>query len=183
MKRFLATVLLGLMAIPSIHAAGLQWQTPVQAPALAFKDETGAELLLERYRGRPVLINLWATWCAPCVEEMPSLQRLQRFMGERLKVVPISFDVGPNTVAQMYYRLNLTSFPILVGDQNDIGTRLGATSLPMSYLLDGTGKIHAVAMGALDWADPMLLNSIEEWMAKQPAAKGHEAMPINDVRF
>lgn len=183
MKRFLATILLGLMAVPSIHAAGLTWQTPVQAPALTFKDDKGSELLLEHYRGRPVLLNLWATWCAPCVEEMPSLQRLQRRMGNKLTVVPLSFDSGPNTVAQMFYRQNLTAFPILIGDQYDVSVRLGATSLPMTYLIDTQGKIHAVAMGALDWMDPLLVNRLDEWLAKQPAPSGTDGLPISDVTF
>jgi thiol-disulfide isomerase/thioredoxin len=193
MKLLLTTLLALCMcsAVAPLHAAGsaappLQWVTPSPAPALVFKDASGLEKLLETYRGTPVLLNLWATWCAPCVQEMPSLNRLQQLLGSAVKVVPLSFDAGPNTVAQMYFRLGLTDLPIYLADQQATSIKLGTTQLPMSYLLDRDGRIVAVADGALDWTAPDVLAGMQRFMAlvgPPPSPSVPPPLPVRDVVF
>ncbi|HEX4568793.1 MAG TPA: TlpA family protein disulfide reductase, partial [Dongiaceae bacterium] len=77
---------------------------PLPAPGDAFKDSAGKELHLADFRGKLVLLNVWATWCAPCRAEMPSLDRLQAKLGdEGLLVLPLSLDRGGGPVVAVYY--------------------------------------------------------------------------------
>ncbi|MGK0266611.1 MAG: thiol-disulfide isomerase/thioredoxin, partial [Maricaulis sp.] len=83
-------------------------------PALAFTDAEGAEHRLSDYRGKVILVNLWATWCGPCVEEMPALNRLQQqFGGESFDVVTISFDRSFEPISEFFEREQIDALPEL----------------------------------------------------------------------
>ena len=108
------------------------------------------------YKGKARLINFWATWCAPCVKEMPSLDRLQAAMGkDKFVVLPISLD-GPSKpkVAPFYKRQELTNLGIYYDKGKKAMSVLGVSVLPTSILVDPAGRELGRIEGDADWDKP-----------------------------
>lgn len=128
---------------------------PAAAPAAPFHDASGRLIDLSRFRGKVVLLNLWATWCAPCVHEMPALDRLAGAMAhEAVAVVPVALDDGGVETAAAFYRerglrnlgLYLDAGRGLVGD-----AAFPLYALPISYVIDRDGRVAGYMPGAADW--------------------------------
>jgi peroxiredoxin len=125
------------------------------APPLRLATLPGEEVDRESYRGRVVLVNFWATWCPPCVEEMPSLERLYRTLGpEGLVVLGVSVDEDGGALQDFVQRARVT-FPIL----RDPGGRKAAaawrtTGWPETFVIDGTGRIVRKIVGPARWDTP-----------------------------
>jgi peroxiredoxin len=128
------------------------------APPLRLDALQGGEVDRESYRGRLVLVNFWATWCPPCVEEMPSLQRLHQALGpEGLVVLGVSVDEQGGALQDFVKRAGVT-FPIL----RDPGGRKAATAWrttgwPETFVLDGRGRIVRKIVGPARWDTPEAL--------------------------
>jgi thiol-disulfide isomerase/thioredoxin len=118
---------------------------------LAFADGDGAGVRLSDFRGRPVVLNLWATWCAPCVEEMPSLDRLQRdFPG--VAVVAISLDkAGPAKVRAFFKDQDLQHLRVYSDPKMTSMRQLGVLGLPATLLIGADGREVGSLSGAVDW--------------------------------
>jgi len=129
---------------------------PVTVPAVAFIDAAGKRHMLAEFRGRYVLLNLWATWCAPCVKELPALAQLGRAVSQdQLSVVAV--NVGRSTMAETAQFLKDHHAGSLApyADSNIALMRaFGAFGLPMTVLIDPQGREVARALGAADWAAP-----------------------------
>jgi thiol-disulfide isomerase/thioredoxin len=123
---------------------------PVPAPLGSFVDRAGGRHALGEFHGRYVLFNLWATWCGPCVNELPSLARLAKF-APGLKVIAVDWHEKPAAVDAFLKSHNAGSLPTLVDDSGAIMRGLGAYGLPVTVLIDPDGKIIARAMGPADW--------------------------------
>lgn len=109
---------------------------------------------LADYRGKPLLINVWASWCGPCREEMGSLQRLsQRFGGREFVVIGISTDDYPDK-AKAFLARSKTSFPNYIDRDLALERMLGADRLPLTLLVDRQGKLLARYYGAREWDSP-----------------------------
>ena len=145
---------------PSPQARNLgQWQpatTRGEPVALDFVDGAGASRSLAEWRGRVVLVNLWATWCAPCVEEMPALDRIAaRLGGPDFDVVAISVDrQGAAVVAPFLGKLGLTRLAPYLDPSNAAVRVLGAPGLPVSVVLDREGRELGRVLGAAEWDSP-----------------------------
>ena len=112
---------------------------PVQ-PALTFAGPDG-EVTLADYRGRVVLVNAWATWCPPCVAEMPSLDRLEQMRGGAdFAVVPVSLDRTMEEAQTWYARNGIEVLPVIHDGSFAINTRLRLPGLPTSILYDRNGR-------------------------------------------
>tara|TARA_R110000868_G_scaffold177224_3_gene415576 strand:+ start:16392 stop:16976 length:585 start_codon:yes stop_codon:yes gene_type:complete len=121
-------------------------------PALAFTDPEGGEHRLSDYRGKVILVNLWATWCGPCVEEMPALNRLQQeFGGDQFDVVTISFDRSFEPIAEFFEREGIDSLPSLRDASFSSLNLVGALGLPLSVLYDGHGREIGRMPAPADW--------------------------------
>jgi thiol-disulfide isomerase/thioredoxin len=128
-------------------------------PATRFVDLKGEELDLGRYKGKVLLVNFWATWCAPCVREMPSLDRLQAALGgEGLVVLPLSLD-GPTKprVEPFYQAQKLINLPILFDEKNVTFGRFGIGVLPTSIVIGRDGKEVGRLEGSAEWDAPEAL--------------------------
>lgn len=135
------------------------WQpaTMPGAPlALDFVDGDGAARSLGEWRGRVVLINLWATWCAPCIEEMPSLDRIAaRLGGPGFDVVAIAVDrQGATVVRPFMEKLGLARLQLYLDPTNGVVRALGAPGLPVSVVLDREGRELGRVLGAAEWDSP-----------------------------
>lgn len=133
-------------------AAGAQARSPQalvnkQAPALVRRDLNGQPLSLARLRGKVVLLNFWASWCGPCLTEMPEFMAWQRqFAGQGLQVVGISMDDHAAAARKLANKLKV-DYPIAMGDP-ELGRRFGGVlGLPLSFVIDRKGKVRAVYQG------------------------------------
>ncbi len=125
---------------------------PTAAPAFTVPGLTGGRIALRDLRGKAVFLNFWATWCPPCKQEMPSMERLYRRYKDRgFTVFAVSIDTADAaTVARFVKKLSLT-FPIGLDPKMDVANRYTVRALPSSFLLDRNGTMVAVAMGPREW--------------------------------
>lgn len=137
-------------------------------PGQALQDANGQTTSLAAYRGQVVLVNLWATWCAPCVEEMPTLGALQRqFEGRGFQVVPVSIDEAAKAddAKEMLARLSENALPFLIDPSRGIAFEARAAGVPMSILYDRSGAEIARLGGSADWNAPEAIALIEAALA------------------
>ncbi|MEW6688023.1 MAG: TlpA disulfide reductase family protein [Pseudomonadota bacterium] len=139
-------------------------------PDLRFTDGAGAPRALSDFRGRVVLLNLWATWCTPCREEMPALDRLQAALGgPGFEVVALSLDrEGLEIVKRFYKELDLRALRIYVDPNGDALGKLGGMGIPLTMLVDRDGRELWRVLGPRQWDQPAEANRIREHLARAP---------------
>ena len=122
------------------------------SPPFQLLDLEGNRIALSDYKGKVVLLNFWATWCAPCRIEMPAMETLyQDFQREGLEVVAISIDPQGIVVTHPFQEAMGLTFTILHDSEYLVGAAYGARTLPMTYLIDRKGIIRHRIYGARDW--------------------------------
>ncbi len=123
----------------------------VAAPEFSLSDLGGKKVQLKAFRGRLVFLNFFATWCGPCREEMPGMERLFRTHQERgLVVVAVNMEESAKTVRPFVEKLKL-SFPIALDADGTVARDYGVRALPVSFLIGRDGKIVWRAIGGRDW--------------------------------
>ena len=132
---------------------------PKDVPALEFVDGAGRTRSLADFKGRLVLLNLWATWCAPCREEMPALDRLQaKLGGPRFEVVALSIDQqGPQAARKFYSEVGVKSLALYVDRSAQAAFKLGAVGLPSTLLVDARGREIGRHVGPAKWDSPEVI--------------------------
>lgn len=140
------------------QATGLAKLVPTtDAPALpdtVFTDPDGGEHRLADYKGKVVLLNFWATWCAPCREEMPALDALQAELGgDDFQVVTIATGRNaPDKIDRFFDETGVTNLPVLLDPRQQLARDMGVVGLPVTVLIDADGVEVARLMGDADWA-------------------------------
>ena len=131
---------------------------PQPAPQLSFTDLAGNDASLADFKGNFVLVNLWATWCEPCLREMPTLESLQSKLGPALTVLAISEDRGgAEAVRPFVEKLKLEKVKVYLDPKSAAIKALAARGLPTSVLIDGEGNLRGHVEGAAKWdSDEML---------------------------
>ena len=126
---------------------------PRPAPQTPFLAGNGAEVKLGDFQGRVLLVNFWATWCAPCIRELPSLDRLQlKLGGEGLLVLAISQDRGGAEIARPFLeKLGIHRLGLFLDSKMRLGRALGIRALPWSLLIDREGRIVGELPGYAEW--------------------------------
>ena len=151
--RLLVVMLLLALAPLPANAFNFAPTEPKPAPELQFFNGDGEELTLEDFRGQVVVLNLWATWCAPCRREMPSLDRLQAQLGdEGLLVLPLSLDRGEiDKVKTFYEEVGLPTLGIFHDPKAAAGREFGAYGLPTTIVIDREGQEIGRLLGPAEW--------------------------------
>ena len=122
------------------------------APETVFEDPDGQPTTLADFRGKPVLLNFWATWCAPCVAEMPTLDRLALREGDRLQVLTVSEDMdGRDKVEAFLAERRFRDLDSWLDPKMELMTALGVSTLPTTILFDAEGREVWRVAGAEDW--------------------------------
>ena len=123
-------------------------------PAVELTDPAGATLALASLTGKPVLINLWATWCVPCVTEMPLLDELAGELGDEVEVVTVSEDIqGAEKVVPFFAEHKFANLPQWMDPGNRLAVGYGGTGLPLTVLYDAEGKELWRVAGGFDWGN------------------------------
>jgi len=170
-RLFLTVFLVLLVAIPiiliSVKEKGSKFVSPLQpgqpAPDFTFPDLDGRKVSLSDFRGKVVLVNIWATWCPPCRDEMPSMQKLyEGFKGEDFEILAVSIDSnGSEAVAPFMRKMNLT-FPALLDPRGKIRSLYRITGVPESFIIDKNGILVQRVIGPLDWAMPKVFSFFQD---------------------
>jgi len=139
---------------------------PQPAPEISFDGLDGAPLAIADFRGRFLILNVWATWCQPCLQEMPSLARLQAKLGSALVVLAVSEDRGGAAVVEPYVaKLGLGDLKIGLDPKSAAIQSLHLRGLPTSLAIDGEGRIVGKVEGGADWDTDDLRRALAERMS------------------
>lgn len=154
----------GASASPLGHFIALDGKLP--APALAFTSRDGVEKHLADFKGQLVLVNLWATWCGPCVEEMPALDRLQAKLGDKLRILAISQDRrGADVVDPFLAKTGILHLAVFLDPKSAAIEAFGVQGLPTSFLIGRDGMILGKLEGAAKWDEGPMLSRLETYIA------------------
>jgi len=147
---------------------------PRPAPTQGFEDESGATLTLADFRGKVVLLNFWATWCAPCVKEMPALDRLaQRLAGPDFALVAISEDrAGVSVVRPFLDKLGTKNIAVYIDAKGSFARAIGIKGLPTTMMIDRAGHVVGAYVGAAEWDTPEAEALMRHFMGIRPVPFG-----------
>ena len=152
MKLLLFLFLAALAILPPAHA-----KTPGEVEVgsalrdLPMQGLNGPSRKLSHFKGKPLIINVWASWCGPCRAEMGSLDRLAKRYGKQFTVIGISTDDYPEN-ARLFLQKSGTAFPMFIDDKPwPLENMLGANRLPLTVLVDAEGKVLGKYYGAHEW--------------------------------
>jgi thiol-disulfide isomerase/thioredoxin len=139
-------------------------EPPVEAPDIAFVSADGTEHHLSEFRGHGMVINLWATWCAPCVAEMPSLAKLSKTLApDDIAVLPLSSDRGGAHVVEAFYQAHqITGLPVLLDPKSAAAHAWHARGIPTSIIVDKQGRERARLEGSTDWSTPEAAETVRK---------------------
>jgi thiol-disulfide isomerase/thioredoxin len=149
--------------VPLQGMAALRRTEPPRAmPPIAFTDADGAPHQIADYAGKGVVLNLWATWCVPCVAELPALADLARQLAaDGIVVLPLSSDRGGAAAVRRFFAgHDLAGLPVLIDGDGAAGRALGTRGVPTTIIIDRGGAERARLEGAADWASPAALAAI-----------------------
>ena len=147
----------------ALHAA------PKPVPEIQFQDSEGKALTLQDFRGKVVLLNIWATWCLPCRHEMPTLDRLQaKLGGPDFEVLPLSIDrSGFEAISKFYTDVGVKHLAMYLDSSTRAASTLGAVGLPTTLLIDRDGRELGRLVGPAEWDSPDMIALINGYLAKE----------------
>ncbi|TXB70103.1 TlpA family protein disulfide reductase [Paracoccus aurantiacus] len=163
------STLAGEIDLAAAKAGGLELAagSGEQVSDTPYTDQEGAEYRLSDHRGTALLVNFWATWCAPCREEMPALNSLQKeFGGEGFEVLTIAAGRNPPRAIEKFLKeAEIDALPVLLDPRQKLAREFGVLALPATILIDADGKEVARLMGPADWASDTAKDVVNELKA------------------
>ncbi|HEU0199783.1 MAG TPA: TlpA disulfide reductase family protein [Burkholderiaceae bacterium] len=153
----------------STQSALQPWTGPAAAPPIALNTLDGRPLSLADLKGRVVIVNFWATWCEPCIEEMPSLERLRaRLAGQPFEILAVNYQEGPPRIRAFLQKVPVT-FPIVRDTDGAVARAWQARVFPRSFIVDAAGKIRYSLTGSADWDTPAIEAAVRALLPAPPA--------------
>lgn len=130
------------------------------APDFTVKDSDHT-VSLHDYRGKPVVLNFWTSWCLPCIQEMPSLEQLQKRMGTRITILAVSWDESESNYHD-FVRNNGIDFLTAWDPRKMTWDLYGATGQPETYIIDASGIMRRKFIGAVAWESPDIIDYLNK---------------------
>lgn len=158
--------------------------TPAQPmpQTLMYKGENATPTPLTNELGAITIVNIWATWCTPCLKEMPTLDALQRrYAAAGLKIIPLAMDEDPTPITRFYAQANLHNLPILFDPLKSAATSWDVKTYPTTYILKGN-EVIAYLAGADDWYRPAARAYIENLLRDAAATNANKPAPVRPHR-
>ncbi|MBV9330935.1 MAG: TlpA family protein disulfide reductase [Alphaproteobacteria bacterium] len=161
---FLYVILGRAVHEPSAALPRLESETPFALPPVHFVDAAGREHSLSEFRGRFILLNLWAPWCAPCIRELPALSHLARLIGpSRLAIVAVAIPPGdPGSTARFLRENEVENLPAFFDKRAALLRSLRVRALPVTILVTPDGMESARALGAQSWDQKAALDDLRQ---------------------
>jgi len=139
-----------------------------RAPEFGLPAFNGQQVSLSDFRGRVVMVHFWATWCPPCVEELPTLAKLsQELTGTDFEMLAVSVDEGGAAAVTPFLQKNGLSLPVLLDPDRSVARKYGTYKFPETYLVDRQGIVRDKIIGARDWNDPAALELLRDMIASR----------------
>lgn len=153
--------------------------TPRTLPDIAFADGDNRARTLADFRGKSVLLNMWATWCAPCRKEMPTLDRLQmKLGGSDFEVVALSIDrAGIDAVRKFYGEIEIMRLAVYIDTSGKAARNLGIVGIPVTLLIDRSGMELGRLVGPAEWDAPEMMDFLKSAIADRRGALGPAGDP------
>jgi len=143
--------------------------SPPPAPEVSFQDLLGNWVALADFKGKLVLLNLWATWCQPCLKEMPSLEKLQGSREDKLTVAAVSEDRGGKNVVEPFIaKLGLDKVKIYLDPKSAVGHAFSARGLPTTLVIDPEGRLVGRVEGAAEWDSAKMTTALQPFLPAAP---------------
>ena len=170
----IALILAGVGGIVLLQSRGPAGMSPGQpqsgkglpAPDFTLPDLEGRMVSLADYKGKVVLLNIWATWCPPCVEEMPSMEALYRKMrGEAFDILAVSIDTDGSKSVTPFMQKHKLTFPALIDTKGLMQNLYRTTGVPESLIIDKKGVVVEKIIGPQDWASPQVVKFFQSLAA------------------
>ena len=140
-------------------------------PDFALVKTDNQKVSLSDFRGKVVLVNFWASWCLPCIEEMPSVKRLAQAMRDKpFAVIGVNVGEGKRRVQATAKRLQI-DFPVLLDSDSSVFEGWGANLLPTAYVLDRSGRVRHIARGPMEWDRADLIEMLVQLAEERPQAE------------
>ena len=137
------------------------------APNFTFPGLDDKKVSLTDFKGKVVFLNIWATWCPPCREEMPSMEKLyQELKGEDFEILAVSIDASGATVVAPFMKEYNLSFPALLDPEGTIQNLYGTTGVPESFIIGKEGIIEKIVIGPMDWSTPEVVRFFRNLIQK-----------------
>jgi cytochrome c biogenesis protein CcmG/thiol:disulfide interchange protein DsbE len=173
---FLAFIIIAVAAVILLQGKDALFKSPqksrvaqgLPAPTFILPGLDGKAVDLQAYKGKVVFLNIWATWCPPCREEMPSMERLyQALKGEDFEILVVSIDAaGAEAVAPFMKKYRL-SFPALLDPEGTMKNLYGVTGVPESFIINKEGIIEKIVIGPMDWSTPEVVRFFRDLIRKK----------------
>lgn len=187
MNKLTVTLFLAFLLIPSLSACNsgtekdkvesadkADWVTldkGTVAKDFTLLDLKGKKVALSDFKGKTVFLNFWATWCAPCRHEMPSMEALsKRYDKKDLIILAVATDHQGKEIVQPFVDKNGYTFLVLIDSTNKVSDSYGVFALPTTFIIDRDGKIIEMVPGMRDWTDKDILESLDEIIGKADKA-------------
>jgi peroxiredoxin len=139
-----------------------------RAPEFSLPSLDGRSVSLSSCRGKVVMVHFWATWCPPCVDEIPTLERLHRaYFGKDLEILAVSVDEGGAGAVGRFMQKNRFALPVLLNSDQSVSRAYGTVKFPETYLIDREGIVRQKVIGAVDWTSPAALQVIQAMLDKK----------------
>ncbi|MCL1063321.1 TlpA family protein disulfide reductase [Shewanella benthica] len=152
---------------PMIMSRFIEMSSARSVPDVSFTDTNGDEISLKQFHGKVVMVNLWATWCPPCVKEIPQMEQIrQTNLNNNLVVIPISIDEEPELVKPFLAKHGLAEYQTWLDPKKQIDQVMPADIVPATYFFDGSGNLIGFLRGYLDWGDKDVQPYLEKLTAK-----------------
>jgi peroxiredoxin len=153
-----------------LEAMGMAKVPPKAAPDFTLPSTDGQQVSLQQYRGKVVFLNFWATWCIPCREEMPALERLhQTYQTQDLAIISIDLKESADQV-KVFFQKHSLSFPALLDQNGSVFRDYLVAGMPTTYLIGRDGTMLARGVGGRDWTRAEALQLIQELIKPTPVA-------------
>ncbi|NRB19728.1 MAG: TlpA family protein disulfide reductase [Rhodobacteraceae bacterium] len=169
-RRFLLAAALASLATPlAARPAMPLHDAPRRIPSPPFSDGEGRKLTLDNFRGKVVLLNIWATWCIPCREEMPTLDRLQgQLGGDDFHVVALSIDrAGLPAIRKFYQEIGIQNLTIYLAEDIRVQFALAVQGLPTTLLIGRDGDELGRLVGPAEWDSRKMISLFETVIAEE----------------
>ncbi|HXX54137.1 MAG TPA: TlpA disulfide reductase family protein [Thermodesulfovibrionales bacterium] len=164
---FVVAIALIIVSVKREEAPVTKVIVGLNAPEYLFRDPSGKTYTLSDLRGSVVFINFWATWCPPCIEEIPSIQELYSQFKDRKEFRMVTIPYRDNyEKAIAYLKQNNYSLPVLLDPDGKSASAYGVTGVPETYIVDKQGILREKVIGPADWSSPQAISLVSSLLDK-----------------